>query len=305
MLKKSGIRRIALVFLTAFTLLAATAQAGGVFSTDRFGYTGVVTRYATQSDAENAINALGVISIQDVPSNNSFEHRDASFYFVNDAGAYGTDNNVLMGSWWYTIIGSAGHGNINGNTGVGFMQLYDDNGSTDTSVNMGFSNFNGTYWTDYNMQISGSNATSANDYSRFSVYDNLYDAGTYINYNLNITATGLQGVQTGDVIEANNHATGVSGTFTALFQLLDSSPAGPNAGLNNGFYTITLNFDMENWAFDNNGSLNGLYHDGGNIYESLFVETGVPVVPVPAAAGLGFLGMGLVGFLRRRKNTAA
>jgi hypothetical protein len=170
---------------------------------------------------------------------------------------------------------------------------------------MGFSNFNGTYWTDYTLQISGSNATAANDYGRFSAYDNVYDAGTYLNYNLNITATGLQGVQTGDVIEANNHATGVTGTFTALFQLTDSSPAGPNAGLNNGFYAINLTFDMTNWAFANNGSLNGLYQDGGNIYDSLFVETGAPVVPVPAAAGLGFLGMGLVGFLRRRKNTAA
>ena len=40
------------------------------------------------------------------------------------------------------------------------------------------------------------------------------------------------------------------------------------------------------------------------IYEGNMTLTGT-VVPVPAAAGLGFLGMGLVGFLRRRKNTAA
>lgn len=305
MLKKLGFRRSALVFVTALALLATTAQAGGVFSTDRFGYTGVVTRYGSQTDAENGINALDVINIQDVAANNTFEHRDASFYFVNDAGAYDTNYNVLMGSWWYSVSGSAGYGNINGNTGVGFMQLYDGDGSTDTSVNMGFDNFNGSYWTDYTLQVTGSNATAANDYSRFSVYDNVYDSGTYLNYNLNITATGLQGVQTGDVIEANNHATGVTGTFTGLFQLSDSSPAGPNAGLNNGFYTIALTFDMDNWAFANNGSLNGDFQDGGNIYESLFVETGVPVVPVPAAAGLGFLGMSLVGILRRRKRTTA
>ncbi len=38
--------------------------------------------------------------------------------------------------------------------------------------------------------------------------------------------------------------------------------------------------------------------------DNTMLETNA-VVPVPAAAGLGFLGMGLVGFLRRRKNTAA
>ncbi len=292
MLKKLGLRRSALVFVTAFALLATTAQAGGVFSTDRFGYTGVVTHYGSQTDAESGINALDVINIQD---------RDASFYFVNDAGAYDTNYNVLMGSWWYTVNGSAGNGNINGNTGIGFMQLYDDNGSTDTLVDMGFSNFNGTHWTDYTMQISGSNATAANDYARFSVYDNVHDAGTYLTYDLDITATGLEGVQVGDVITANNHPAGVTGTFDGLFVFGGDS----NGDIYTGFYTISLVFDMTNWAFANNGSLNGPYQDGGNIYDSLFVETGAPVVPVPAAAGLGFLGMGLVGFLRRRKNTAA
>ena len=95
---------------------------------------------------------------------------------------------------------------------------------------------------------------------------------------------------------ANNHPTSVNGSFTGLFQL----GGDPQGDLNTDFYTIALNFDMENWAFANNGSLNGPYNDGGNINQSLFVA----MVPVPAAVWLFGSALGVMGVVRRKVNAA-
>lgn len=176
------------------------------------------------------------------------------------------------------------------------MQLYDAAGSTDTSLSMDFSNFDGTYWQDFTLSTQGLNADPNNSSARFSVYDNVHDAGTYLEYALNIAVSGLQGVQTGNEIVANNHPTSVNGSFTGLFQL----GGDPQGDLNTDFYTIALNFDMENWAFANNGSLNGPYNDGGNINQSLFVA----MVPVPAAVWLFGSALGVMGVVRRKVNAA-
>ena len=74
-----------------------------------------------------------------------------------------------MGSWWYTTdpSGQNGMGNVTGNSGVWFLQLYDADSSTDTNLSMGFQNFDGTNWTEFALSISGGNADNPNDYARF------------------------------------------------------------------------------------------------------------------------------------------
>jgi len=271
---------------SVYTGLATAGVIGGVFTTDRFGYSGTVVKYKTLKDAQSGIDATETILINDTL------HRDASFDFKNNASSYGNDINVLMGSWWYTINGSAGHGNTDGNTGVGYMQMYDADSSTDSSIEMNFSNFDGSYWTDFNLMVSGGSATSVDDYARFSAYDNVHDAGTYLSYNLDITATGLMGIQTGNIIEANNHATGVSGSFNALFSFGGDS----QGDIYDGFYSISLDFDMDNWAYSNNGNLNGDYHNNGDIYASQFIT----ISSVPEPTTLAIFGLGLLALVSRK-----
>lgn len=275
--------------LATLTLIsgAAFAMPGGLVSTDRFGYSGSVTRYGSLADAQSGMNSIDSVSIGD---------RDLSMYFAHN-DSMEADFNAMLGSWWYTTDaqGRAGWGNTRGNTGPGYLQLYDSDASTDTSVSMNFSNFDGTYYTDFELNVSGENANTNDDFSRVSVYDNVNDAGIWHSYSLNMVATGLQGVMTAPgIIEANNHATGVTGSITGIFELTENqtSPA------NQGFYVIDFDLSMINWAWDNQANLM-TQDDFGNPIADTFGASLFRTVPTPGSFAL--LGMGgLIGTRRRR-----
>ena len=263
----------------------------GAVATDRFGYTGTVVKYASLVDAQNGVNAIETIAIG---------NRDLALYIVNDYAAYDTDYNIIMGSWWYTTSDNtngvpkddptgdryySGYGNTRGNTGVGFMQLYDNDGSTDSSMSMEFANYDGTHWTEFNMSITGGGG-GVEDFARFSPFtSNTNDKGIYHSYNLTLTATGLEGLETAPgVIESFNHPTGVTGSYTGIFE-----NTGNVSDVNDGFYVFDLTLDMDNWAFaQGDAALNG------DFYDSYFAT-----IPGPGSMGI-FALAGLTAIRRKR-----
>jgi hypothetical protein len=267
--------------LTSFATFAAPI--GGLVSTDRFGYSGTITRYNSQFEAENGVNPSETITITD---------RDlALFVSSNDPSI--SDWNVMMGSWWYTTdaSGRAGFGNTRGNTGTGFLQLYDNDGSTDSSLSMMFGDFDGTYYTEFELNLEGSNAGSS-DYARLSAYDNVNDGGIWHSYGLTLTASGLQGVETSPgIIESVVQPTGVAGSITGLFEITENQTSPDNQG----FYSVDFNLSMTNWAWDNRDNLTGNYQFDDSTFRT------VSAVPEPSMLGLLGVG-GLIAFVGYRRR---
>lgn len=271
----------------ALTLAVAGAASAQTISTDRFGYNGTITEYASVADAQSGMNPGTVINVTD---------RDLSLY--NDA-----DYAVAMGSWWYTTSENtngldkddpagnryySGHGNINGNTGVGFLQIYDDDSSAVVSESMSFGGFDGTYYTEFNYSVSGS--ALASEYARLSATHNVNDSGEYLEYSINLTATGLEGVydaMTG-MAEYTGEATGVTGTFSGIF--VDSTAPASGSGQQPAVYAFSFDLAMDNWAFaQGNDALNGDFTD------SYFQAA------VPEPTSLGVLGIAGLALVRRRR----
>ncbi|HMP79230.1 MAG TPA: hypothetical protein PKD54_07245 [Pirellulaceae bacterium] len=214
----------------------------GVVESDRFGYTGTTTRYATLADALANANPLNTIPIG---------NRDISLSIVKNVG-FDFDRNIIMGAWWYSThaSGNPGVGNTRGNTGIGYLQLFDDDASSRSSLRMGFTGYDGTFFRKYVVELTGHNA-GPTELARFSPFSpNTQDGGIYLTYELNLLVDGLEGMLIGsNEVESLNQPTGVSGSLTGIFQNTSANAA------KQGFYTFTLNFDMTSWAWENRDDL--------------------------------------------------
>jgi len=153
------------------------------------------------------------------------------------------------------------------------VQLYDDNAATVSSWDGYFDNFDGTYWNDFHLTLKGNDASYADAFSRLWNVDAggssaATTAGEFTSYDLELHFTGLQGTDVGGgFVEATNHPTGVTGTFSAVFDNQDFGASDDNAY--DGYYTADLTFNNDVWA----ASEGYQYVSGGNVpglYDSYF-----------------------------------
>jgi len=290
---------------------SVTAAAGplGSIDTTRFGFDGTIQRFDSEADARAGANQVGDDII--------VEDRDIGLFINSFDGVGGApgDRNIIMGPWWFTqdeFFGSgqgrAGWGNDRGNTGVGFLQLFDTDASTDTSVDMSFSGFDGSAYTQFNLALTGENATTADDFARLSAIDNVNDGGRFLDYVLELTALGLNGQPTTigglPFIEAIGEPTAVTGSFSGLFELTENQTSPDNQG----FYLFDFTLDLDNYAYENRADLTpNISLDGGNtFFDSTFQTssfTAQAEIPTPATLGLLATGLLGLGFAVRRRRT--
>jgi hypothetical protein len=283
---KQKLCSVLLIVMATFVFASnGLAYSTGWIDTDRFGYEGTITRY-TDLTMTNSIDSVATGA------------RDASIYSVNfEDDLY----SIIMGSWWYsTTVNPAtgspvdGWGNVNGNTGQGFMQYYDESQVYVVDQDYSFTDFDGTYWTTFNFNLDvemDENGAS----SRLSAPSNVKDSGFFHNLNVTLSATGLQGIYDNGMIiasESDGFPTGVTGSISGLFENTSSDAS------NNGFYGFNFTLNMENWAYENREIL-----IGSNAYNTFREGSYAAPVPEPGTAALLGMGLlGLAGYASRRRR---
>ncbi len=253
---------------SAVLLVAMSASVHADFhaSTDRFGYTGEIVKYAALSDALTGTNRLASYdTLPSVPARPQDPNgRDVAIYFVSDDSGFDTWKPFLFETaWYYSLTGSAfsGSGNPN-NTSAGFVQLYDDSPrQTVTSAT--------AHWTDANLdtfylKIDGENAGREEASARLwhgpgTGYSGV-DEGGFLSYSLEMVAElpdsavwdSALGYYVYDSFDFAEEPVSVDGSFTGIFK--DTTATGA------GFYTFDLTLDMNSWAFEQPGLANQLYY---------------------------------------------
>ncbi len=292
------------ITLALVAALCSPAVVGGVLSgsgfaasTDRVAYSGSVARFATEAEAiANSAPTAGPFQLParatDAPFNT--QSRDLGLFVTSNFTPYADANpaddyansNIFLTAWYYSNVAGedryGGAGNPS-NDNQGFVQLFDQDGSTTVTKSASFADFDGTNWASFNLNASGTNADFTNDLSRLWNADAPNDFpdvtfGAFTQWSLQATFGGLQGQETSPgVVEAFNHPTSVTGAFSGVF--FNDNTIDPAF---QGWYRVDLTLNLDSWAFGQGDSL-----VGGPIDESYFAVIPAPgVMPMFALAGI-------------------
>jgi hypothetical protein len=266
-------RDVAATFLALSLAAASPLAAQGYFASDNLAYRGTVSCYLSYTAAFNHTSPdCGV---------GDTEQRDLAMYFVDGNAAFSAaaPNQAIFLTNNYSNTG-----NNPSNQTRGYVQMYDNDGTSVTSMDM--------QWDDsqtmFTLAATGANAVlGCSPPQDCAALWNLYgaiDGGIFLNWSVNAIFTGFTQATFNDatsVFESASEPMTVTGHVSGLFWDV----------VNQRYYNLDAELNADSWAVANGYATN--------------TRVGAAVTATPEPATLALLATGFIAvaaFARRRRR---